>query len=156
MTTFYFHPSISMTISSAWYKSCRTIIILKVRKIGLLSKPFTLVMLVILQDCLLSMFVNVVATKVITHFNDNGKGLKAYKQETKKSKWWTVLTRNVFWGDINCFASLKPILRLYEKSSSSNTNFQKGWHYQLLKDFREVSFIDLFASNHWELNTYVI
>ena len=53
---------------------------------GLLSDHFTLVMLVILQDCPLSMFLYVVATKVITHFNDKDKGLKVYRQDTKKSK----------------------------------------------------------------------
>ena len=53
---------------------------------GLLSDHFTLVMSVILQDCPLSMFLYVVATKVITHFNDKYKGLKVYRQDTKKSK----------------------------------------------------------------------
>ena len=32
------------------------------------------------------MILHVVAAKVATHFNDNDKGLKVYKQETKKSK----------------------------------------------------------------------
>ena len=63
---------------------------------------------------------------------------------------------NIFWGDINCFARLKPILILYEKSSSSKRTFQKTWHYQLLIDFGEVSLIYLFVSNHWELKTYMI
>ena len=58
------------------------------------------------------MFLYVVATKVITHFNDNDIGLKVYRQETKKSKLWTLLMTNIFWGDINCFARLKPILIL--------------------------------------------
>ena len=40
----------------------------------------------VLKDCPLSMFLLVFATKVVTHFNDNDKGLKVYRQETKKSK----------------------------------------------------------------------
>ena len=32
------------------------------------------------------MILYVIATKVATHFNDNDKGFKVYKQETKKSK----------------------------------------------------------------------
>ena len=50
------------------------------------SDPFTLVMLVVLQDFPLSMFLYVVAIKVVTHVNDYNKGLKAYRKETKKSK----------------------------------------------------------------------
>ena len=53
---------------------------------GLPSDHFTLIMLVVLQDFLLSLFLYVVATKAITHFIDNDKGLKVYRQETKKSK----------------------------------------------------------------------
>ena len=54
---------------------------------GLLSDPFTLIMLVILQDFPLSMFLYVVvAIKLITYFIDNHKGLKVYKQETEISK----------------------------------------------------------------------
>ena len=60
--TFCFHSSISMTISSAWYESCRIILNLKMKINGLLSDPFTLVMLVILQDCP-TIFLYVVATK---------------------------------------------------------------------------------------------
>ena len=37
-------------------------------------------------DCLLSMLLYVLATKAATHFSDNDKGYKAYRQETKKSK----------------------------------------------------------------------
>ena len=33
-------------------------------------------------DCPPSMFLCVVATKVVTHFNDNDKGLKMCRQET--------------------------------------------------------------------------
>ena len=43
-------------------------------------------MLVVLQDCLLFMFLYVVATKFLTHFNDNNKGVKVYRQETQKQK----------------------------------------------------------------------
>ena len=53
---------------------------------GLLSDPFTLIMYVVLQDYPLSMFLYVAATKVNTFFNDNDKGLKVYRQKTKKSK----------------------------------------------------------------------
>ena len=42
--------------------------------------------MVVLQDCLLSMFLYVVATMVVTHVNNNGKGLKVYWQETQKLK----------------------------------------------------------------------
>ena len=48
--------------------------------------PFTLIMLVISQDFPFSMFMYAVATKVISHFNDNDKELKVYRQKTKKSK----------------------------------------------------------------------
>ena len=58
----------------------------KNQKNGLLSDPFTFMMQVDLQDCLLSMFLFVVATKVVTHFNDNKKGLKVYRKESEKSK----------------------------------------------------------------------
>ena len=53
---------------------------------GLLSDPFTLIMLVILQDFSLSMFLHIATTKVITHSSGNGKGLKVYRQENNKSK----------------------------------------------------------------------
>ena len=69
-------------------------------------------MMVFLLDCLLSMFLYVVAAKAVTHFNNDGKGLKVYRQETQKFK-----IQNILWGDINCFARLKPIM-MYEKASS--------------------------------------
>ena len=53
---------------------------------GPLSDPLYLIMLVISQDFSLSMFMYVVATRVISHFNDNDKELKVYRQKTKKSK----------------------------------------------------------------------
>ena len=43
-------------------------------------------MYVVLRDCLLSKFLYVVATKVVTHFNNDGKGLKVYRQETQELK----------------------------------------------------------------------
>ena len=35
------------------------------------------------------MFLYVVGNKVATHFNNDGKGLKVYRQETQKLKWIT-------------------------------------------------------------------
>ena len=55
-------------------------------KSGLLSDSFILTMQVFLHDCLLSMFLYVFSVKVITNFNNNGKGLKVYRQETQKLK----------------------------------------------------------------------
>ena len=37
------------------------------------------------------MFLHIVATNVVTHFNDNDKGLKVYRQAAKKSKSRTLL-----------------------------------------------------------------
>ena len=51
------------------------------------------------------MFLCLVAIKVVTHFNNDDKGLKLYRQETQKIK-----IDNFFWGDIKYFARLKPIL----------------------------------------------
>ena len=50
---------------------------------GLLSEPFTLIMLVILQEFPLSMFLYIAATKVVAHFSDNDMGLKVGDQETQ-------------------------------------------------------------------------
>ena len=52
-------------------------------KNSLLYDSFILIMQVVLQYCLLSMFLYVVATKVVTHFSNDGKGLKVYRQETQ-------------------------------------------------------------------------
>ena len=65
------------------------------------------------------MFLYVVAIKVIIRFNNDGKGIKVYRQVTQKIK-----IENIFWNDINCFASLKPIL-IYE-TSRSKINFSKN------------------------------
>ena len=37
-----------------------------------------------------------------------------------------------------------------------NKLFKKSRHYQLLRDFGELSFINVFIPNHWKLNTYTI
>ena len=41
-------------------------------------------MLVVLQDCLLSMFLYVFVAKIIIHLNDKDKGVEVYRQETQK------------------------------------------------------------------------
>ena len=96
--------------------------------------------------CLLSMFLHVVTTKVATHFSDNEKWLKVYKDQEIKIVNFADDT-NFFWGDINSFARLKLILILYEKASSPKIKlFKKTRHYQLLRGFGEVIFINLFVS----------
>ena len=47
-------------------------------------------------DCLLSLFLYVVVTKVATQFNDNDKIFEVYRQETKKSEQWTLLMTPIF------------------------------------------------------------
>ena len=125
-TNCLFPSSIAMTIPSAQHESRWKELNLKTKIDGLLSDPFTLIILVILQDFPLSMFLHVVTTKVMTYFNDNDKGLKVYRQETKKSKQHTLLVTIIFWVDINCFVKHKPILILWEKSSSSK--MYSIWH----------------------------
>ena len=125
-TNFLFPSSIAMTIPSAQHESRWKELNLKTKIDGLLSDPFTLIILVILQDFPLSMFLHVVTTKIMIYFNDNDKGLKVYRQETKKSKKHTLLVTINFWGDINCFVKHKPILILWEKSSSSK--IYSIWH----------------------------
>ena len=58
----------------------------KTNKNALFSDSFILIMPVRLQDCMFWMFLYIVATKVVTHFNNNGKGLKVHRQETKNLK----------------------------------------------------------------------
>ena len=102
-----------------WYESCRTIFHLKLKN-GLLSDSFILNMQVVLHDFLLSMFLYVVPTKVITHFNNNGKGSKVHRQEIQKLK-----QRTFSEVTSTFFARLKSIL-IHEKASSSKTNFSKN------------------------------
>ena len=64
------------------------------------------------------MFLYVVATKVVTLFNNDGWGLRVFRQKTIKIE-------NNFWGEMNYFARLKPIL-IYETVSSSKMNFSKN------------------------------
>ena len=74
-------------------------------------------------DCLVIMFLYVVATKIATLFNDNFKGSKVYRQEAKKL---VNFGSELFWGDMNSFATLKPILMLYEKASNPKIIFSKN------------------------------
>ena len=112
---------------------------------------------VILQDCPHSMFLFVVATKIVTHFNDNVTGLKIDTQETKKSKSWILLMAQKFfrWHQLLCQtqAHFHTTLGGFQ---FINKFFKKPNHYPLLRDFGEVSFIYLFVSHHWELNTCMI
>ena len=64
------------------------------------------------------MFLYVVATKFVTLFNNDGRGLRVYRQKKIKIE-------NNFSGEINYFARLKPIL-IYETASSSKMNFSKN------------------------------
>ena len=77
------------------------------------------------------MFLYLVATKVATHFNDNDKGFKVYRQETKNIKIVNFAgDTNFFSSDINSFVRLKPILILYEKGfQPKNKLFKKPRHY---------------------------
>ena len=79
---------------------------------GLLSASFTLIMQEVSQDCPLSMLLYVVATKVLTHFNENDVELKTEDQKIKIVNF--AVNTAVFSGNINCFERLKPILGLYD------------------------------------------
>ena len=113
--SFCFYSLISITISSALYESCRAMFHLKIEKIISSLTPLSHN---VLQNCLLSIFLYVVATKVVTLFNNDGRGLRVYRQKKNKIE-------NNFSGEINYFARLKPIL-IYETASSSKMNFSKN------------------------------
>lgn len=81
---------------------------------GLLSEPLLLTKSRVLQDLLLSMLLHVFATKVLTHFFDNDMELNYQKFKLVNF----ADDKTIFSGDINSFASLKPILKLYEGASS--------------------------------------
>ena len=51
---------------------------------------------------------------------------------------------------------LNQILYYMRRLPAQKFFFKKSRHYQLLRDFGEVSFISLFIFNHLELNTYMI
>ena len=63
-----------------------------------------------------------------THFNDNDiqgiQGVQIGDQEIKIVNYAD--DTNFFWGDINSFLRLKPILTLYEKASNPKINFSKN------------------------------
>ena len=74
------------------------------------------------------MFLYVASTKVITHFNDNDKGLKVYRQETKNAEVTSTAlpdtsplsdaTREVFQLKNILYLALTVIKRSWVKSHS--------------------------------------
>ena len=93
-----------------------------------------------------------------THFNDNDKGLKIYRQETKKSKQWTLLITQTFFEVTSLLCQTQAHSDIiWEGFQFKKKLFKKPRRSQFLKrSFGEVSFIYLFVSNHWEVNTYMI
>ena len=115
-----------MTLSSAWSDSCRAILNLKTKKLCPLW-PLYLRHVRSFADCPLSMFLYVVATKVVTDFNDNDKRLKVYRQETKKSIQWTLPMKTTFskWHQQLCQTQVLSDT-LFE---GFHPNFpKKSWH----------------------------
>ena len=115
--TFSFHSSISIAISSAWCKLCRTIFHLKIKK----WSPLWL-----LYPHHVGSYAELSALHVPVCCCNHGRppiqqwwrGIKAVQTGSPIIK-----IENIFWGKINCFASPKPIL-IYE-ASSSKRNFSK-------------------------------
>lgn len=68
------------------------------------------------------MLLHVFATKVLTHFFDNDMELNYQKFKLVNF----ADDKTIFSGDINSFASLKPILKLYEGASSWYIEFWKS------------------------------
>lgn len=68
------------------------------------------------------MLLHVFATKVLTHFFDNDMELNYQKFKLVNF----ADDKTIFSGDINSFASLKPILKLYEGTSSWYIEFWKS------------------------------
>ena len=88
---------------------------------GLLSEPFTLIMLVILQEFPLSMFLYIAATKVVAHFSDNDMGLKVGDQEIKIVK-FVDDEHFLRWNQLLCqaqahFDTIREVFQLKNKLS---------------------------------------
>ena len=134
---------------------------LEIKINGLLSDPFTPIMMVTLQDFHLSTFLSVCCFNQGHYpFQWKWQGIKGVQTRDQEIKIVNFADDDYFlWSDINCFAT-----------STSNSRYlilcKRGFpvrKYTLpgingyLKNFVEVSIIlYLFVSNHWELNTTMI
>ena len=61
------------------------------------------------------MLLYVIATKVLTYFNENDVELETEDQKIKIVNF--AVNTAAFSGKVNCFERLKPILGLYDKAS---------------------------------------
>ena len=85
---------------------------------------------------MLSMYLHVVATKVVNHVNCNDKGLKVHRQESQKSKKWA-------FSEVTSTALPDSITDIKESFQLKIKFSKRPMYYQLLRDFGKVSFIVL-------------
>ena len=69
---------------------------------------------------------HVAATRIVTHFSDNDKGLKVYRQDTKKSRYCNLLMKQTFFEvksislpDMSPFWYYWPCWRNFRRSLST-------------------------------------
>ena len=97
----------------------------KIKINGFVSKQFTL-MREIHQVCLLSILLYIISAKVLAVFIDANTRIKRVQIRDYQKKILNFANdTTIFYRDINYLTRIQPILRSWEKSSSSKINFSK-------------------------------